>query len=367
MLSAFFFLCFETVHAQILDFLPSNKQENVVASKIFLQGYQKQIPFNLESNGWSDDHGAHLPGVRISLGLPLVNMADQMAMFGGHRLYDSVFTKFYALPYGVGDNGGCVFSVEMTYAPALGANCGAGGWDAVAEYALATNNPPWYITGDKIKDENGITHTVKFTDTSAIVRPQLPKSYKDFMHQGMHVMTNIVAGNTIYSGVDLDGVNSHRNQDQQFYGNSLRAWYDGTDSISSFTKFIMTSQWQPINGDKVDAGHIPSPGSGNTKNKNNRVDYLDKVQYSEFNSPILVLGTYIKHFTRNTSCEVIVRGGSDGTAVKRYGPSRKCDEELDNWYQGPDYGATMHGLTIGAGFDNKVSTDSYGLGVANWY
>lgn len=340
-------------------------EDKTPLSDSYLQyGNQPSIPLNIIYNGWQGDISSHIGGSSVTIGMPIPNMADNMAMFGGHRLMDSVFSKFYALPYGVGDKGGCVLSVVMTYAPSTGANCGAGGWDAVTEYELATNNPPWYMTGSSIKDENGNTHSVTFTENSAVVRPKLPESYQQFMHVGMHVLTNIVAGPTIYGGPSIDGIESHRNQDQQFYGNMLNTWSEGSDNLGTYTRFNMVGQWQPISGEPVDAGHVPYIGKNNTKSNIHKIDSLDKVQYKEFNSPVLVIGTYIKHFTRNTSCEVIVQNGTDGTAVKRYGPSRKCDEELDNWYTGPDYGATMHGLTIGAGFNNKVSNDSYGLAIA---
>lgn len=340
-------------------------------------GYQNAIPINMVYNGWQGDYSSHKPGPRITAGVYLGSgQADQMFSVGGHRLYDSVFSKFYALPYGVGDAGGCVHSSVMTYAPGTGANCGAGGWDAVTEYELATNNPPWYMTGAEMPDENGTGHDLTFTSNGLYIRPALPSSYKDYMHANAHIMTNIVAGSTIYSGTSLDGVQSHMNQDQQFYGNTVINWTDGSDSTGTYTYLSMSGQWQPISGDAVDNGHIPTVGSSNTTaikdsdgNVTNsadvaRVDALDQVQYSEFKKPVVMIGTYIKHFARNTSCEVVIKDGTDGEAVKRYGASRKCDEELDNWYTGPDYGATMHGLTIGSGFSNKVSNDSYGLSVS---
>lgn len=341
-----------------------NTPSQILTQTGLSEGNQGSIPLNMTSNGWQGDAPSHLAGPRITVGVSMNNMADQMAMFGGHRLYDSVFSKFYALPYGVGDNGGCVHSSVMTYAPGTGANCGAGGWDAVTEYELATNNPPWYIAGADFPDENGTSHSVTFTTSGAIIRPALPASYTDYMHYHMNVMTNIVAGPTLYSGLSLDGVQGHRNQDQQFYGGMLESWKNDSDSTGTFTQFTMTGQWQPISGSAVDSGHVPQVGTQNTASAADRVDALDQTQYAEFTHPFIEFGTYIKHFTRNTSCEVIIKSGTDGEAMKRLGLSRKCDEELDNWYHGPDYGATMHGLTIGAGFDNKVSQDSYGLSVA---
>lgn len=292
-------------------------------------------------------------------------MAYSLALFGGHGIYDSVFSKFTALPYGVGDNGGCVLSILMSYAPLTGTNCGAGGYDAVTEYQLATNNPPWYMVGEEIEDENGISHTLEFGPNYVIVRPQISDSGKSMIKPGAHLITNIVAGPTVYGGINLaDTDETHKNRDSQFYGNMFTTFEDGSDSNGTYTKLNMTGNWTPTSGNAVDSGHVPLVGSNNTSSDPTRVDSLDTDVYSEFKKPILAIGVYIKHFTRNTSCEVIVKDGTDGTAVKRYGPSRKCDEELDNWYHGPDYGATMHGLTIGAGFDNKVSNDSYGLAIA---
>lgn len=324
-------------------------------------GEQPGVPLNLTYNGWKGDYPSHMAGPRVTVGLPINNMADQMAMFGGHRLYDSVFSKFYALPYGVGDQGGCVHSSVMTYAPNSGAGCGAGGWDAVDEYELASNNPPWYMAGAEMPDEDGVGHAVTFSLYGAYIRPALPASYKDYMHKGAHVMTNVVAGDTIYSGASLDGVQTHQNQDQRFYGGTVSDWTDGSDSAGTYTFINISGAWEPISGDAVTSGHVPSVGTASGVG----TDALDQVQYSEFSQPVLMIGTYIKHFTRNTSCEVVIKDGTDGEGVKKFGPSRKCDEELDNWYHGPDYGATMHGLTIGTGFDNKVSNDSYGLGIAS--
>ncbi|GAB6854092.1 hypothetical protein [Asaia astilbis] len=314
--------------------------------------------------GWAEDAG-HMAGPRITLETPHVDMnaqvADHMASFGGHQLYDSVFTKFYALPYGVGDKGGCVQSVAMTLDPGTGVNCGAGGWDAVTQYVLATNNPPWYMTGAEIPDETGKTHAVTLTANGAIVRPALPKSYLQQMHADMHVITNIVAGPPIFTGPSLSGVNTHRDQNQQFYGNTYRSSQSGTDAKGSFTRFDMAGQWQPFNGSPpVPNGHVPSPGSASN---NGRTDALDKVIYGQLKSTSLFFGVYMKHFTRNTTCLVNGNPGADGPGSAAFGPSRKCDEELDNWYYGPDYGATMHGLTIGLA-GNVPSDDSYGLAVA---
>ena len=93
----------------------------------FCSVIKKNSPNGLTINGWQDDRNAHLAGPHITFGLPMANMADQMVMFGGHGLYDSIFSKFYALPYGVGDNGGRVLSIGMTYASGTGANGGARG------------------------------------------------------------------------------------------------------------------------------------------------------------------------------------------------------------------------------------------------
>lgn len=358
---------------------PVNTSGSVTGISTVNSGYMNETP-KFPWTGWTGSAG-HMAGPRVTTNTPRVDMnaqvADQMLSVGGHQVYDSVFSKFYALPYGVGDNGGCVNSVLMTAFPGTGVTCGAGGWDAVSQYVLATNNPPWYVAGADFPDENGTTHTVVFTATGAIVRPALSDSYQNQVKSGMHVMTNIVAGPTIYSGVSLaDTDNTHRNQDQQFYGNTLSSWTDGSDSAGTFTQFNMTGNWQPISGDPVDSGHIPSVGnsnttkvtdsSGNVTNSSDasRTDALDQVEYSQVKNPALLIGTYIKHFTRNTTCQVTVTGSgvTDGPSALKIGPSRKCDEELDNWYGGPDYGATMHGLTIGfAG--NLLSTDSYGLNV----
>ena len=99
-------------------------------------------------------------------------------------------------------------------------------------------------------------------------------------------------------------------------------------------------------------------------NSTGQKDFLDKCEYSKYSSPILVFGTYIKNFTRNTTCLVQDSSGDTGGGLAMHlGASRKCDEELDNWYYGADYAATMHGLTIGYG-GNLPSNDSYGLSVA---
>lgn len=313
--------------------------------------------------GWTGAPG-HMGGPRITLETPHVDMnvqvADHMASFGGHQFYDSIFSKFYALPYGVGDKGGCVQSISMSAAPGTAVNCGAGGWDAVTQFLLATNNPPWYMAGADIPDENGKTHAVTFTARGAIVRPALPSSYLQQMHPDMHVMTNIVAGSTIFSGVSLSGDPKHRNQDQQFYGNTYISSESGTDADGSFTKFYMGGQWQPINGNSVPDGHVPSLGAPSS---DQRTDALDRVEYSQLKSPALLFGVYTKHFTRNTACLVNANYGTGGSGSAAFGPSRKCDEELDNWYYGPDYGATMHGLTIGLA-GNIPSDDSYGMAVA---
>ncbi|MGV4878696.1 hypothetical protein [Acetobacter indonesiensis] len=292
-------------------------------------------------------------------------MADRMALFGGHRLYDSVFTKFYALPYGVGDGGGCVHSVLMTFAPGTGANCGAGGWDAVTQYELASNNPPWLVAGADFRDENGIAHSVTFTANGAFIRPALTPADETLLKSGMHVLTNIVAGPVIYSGKNLDGDKTHMNRDQQFYGGMLGTWRDGSDGDGTFTQITLGANWSRVTADStaVDAGHIPAVGAVNNATTG-RTDSLDTDIYGAYPHPLLAFGTYIKHFTRNTTC--LVRANADATggdAAKLLGASRKCDEEIDMWYYGPDYGATMHGLTIGyAG--NRPSTDSYGLTIA---
>ncbi|GBQ10600.1 hypothetical protein AA21291_0488 [Swaminathania salitolerans LMG 21291] len=92
------------------------------------------------------------------------------------------------------------------------------------------------------------------------------------------------------------------------------------------------------------------------------VDVIENSFWPMKKQPFIEIGTYVKHFTRNTTCSVQV--DNDETNPKNLSPSRDCDEELDNWYTGPDYGATMHGLTIGSQFNNKVSSDSYGLGIS---
>lgn len=331
----------------------------------FAQGYRKTPPI-LPWTGWRGAAG-HLASPSITFDTPQIELNSQLpahtASFGGHNLHDSVFMKQYALPYGVGDKG-CVHSALMTNAPGGGGQCGAGGWDAVTEYELATNNVPWYVAGEDFPDENGQTHTVTFMSNGALVRPALPESYADYMHGGMHVMTNIVSGPTIYSGLDLDGVQEHRNQDQRYYGATLIAYESGNDAAGSYTRFTMDGPWQPVTGPSVDKDHVPGVGTPNTSGDLSLKDSLDKVEFGEYAHPFIEFGVYIKHFTRNTSCEVVAVPGDDGSAAKRLGPSRKCDEELDNWYVGPDYGATMHGLTIGGGFTNKVSMDSYGLSVA---
>lgn len=333
------------------------------------QGYVSAPP-TLPWTGWTDGPGhLALPSVTFNTTKQdiMSAIADNMLMAGGHNLADSVFSKFSANPYGVGDNGGCVHSVLMTFAPGTGTNCGAGGWDAVTEYEKAQNNAPWYATGSTLEDENGATHTVTFTVNGAIVRPSLPITYQNFMHKGMHVLTNIVAGPTVYSGLELDGQSDQRNQDQQFYGNTLSTWEDGSDATGTYTQFDMTGDWAPTtSGGSVDSGHIPAVGSVNNTSTSQE-DSLDQVEYSAYTSPILIFGTYIKHFTRNTTCLVQAASGDTGGGLAMHlGASRKCDEELDNWYYGPDYGATMHGLTIGYG-GNYPSSDSYGVSVAgNW-
>ena len=346
---------------------PVNTPGNVTTKARLSQGYVSAPP-SLPWTGWTDGPG-HLALPSVTFDTVKQDMmsaiADHMLMVGGHNLADSVFSKFSANPYGVGDNGGCVHSVVMTYAPGTGTNCGAGGWDAVAQYEKAQNNPPWYATGDSLVDENGTKHTVTFTAHAAIVRPQLPDSYKQFMHTGAHVLTNIVSGPTIYSGLDLDGVQDHRNKDQRFYGNTLASWASGADATGTYTKLTMTGNWSPISSDgaTIDSGHIPSVGSVNNQTTG-QTDALDNVIYSAYSSPILIIGTYIKHFTRNTSCLVQADpNDTGGSASMQLSPSRKCDEELDNWYNGPDYGATMHGLTI-VYSGNLLSSDSYGLNVS---
>lgn len=325
-------------------------------------GYEQAVP-QWSFDGWSGDAPSHAAGPKVTVGVPQPNMADNLTMNGGHRMRDSVFMKTYALPYGVGDKGGCVNSVVMTGAPRTGANCGAGGWDAITQYELATNNAPWYVAGTDFKDENGVTHAAEFGVNSVLFRPALPDTYKSSMHYGMHILTNIVAGPTRYSGLSFDGVKSHMNQDQRFYGGMLSGWSSGSDMEGTYTKFTIANQWEPVSGGNVDAGHIPSVGSQSVSSDSTMIDALDQVQYSEFTHPFVVFGIYLKHFTRNTSCEVVAQSGSDGSAMKRLGPSRKCDEELDNWYYGPDYGATMHGLTIGYG-GNIPSQDSYALSLS---
>jgi len=336
------------------------------AQGVVALNHDPEVP-RLSYTGWSDDALAFAAGPKVTIGVKEPNMASDLALFGGHRLYDSVFSKFYALPYGVGDNGGCVHSILMTASPKTGASCGAGGWDAVAEYELATNNIPWYATGASIQDEDGMTHNVTFTANAAIVRPALPASYRRLMQVGMHVITNIVAGPTIYSGLGLDGVQAHRNQDQQFYGAMLSDWRDEVDFRGTYTRFDMQGPWTNVTYGQgavmADRDHVPSPGSINNAAAGTR-DSLDQVLYASYRSPILIIGTYLKHFTRNTTCQVVASATDKGGALGQHlGPSRKCDEELDNWYYGPDYGATMHGLTIGYG-GTVPSNDSYGLAIA---
>ncbi|ATJ90744.1 hypothetical protein HK16_18490 [Acetobacter senegalensis] len=328
------------------------------------QGSQNDIP-KLPYTGWTTNDAAFGGGSTVTFGKAIPNMADRMAMFGGHRLYDSVFTKFYALPYGVGDGGGCVHSVVMTFTPGTGANCGAGGWDAVTQYELASNNPPWLVAGADFKDENGVTHNVTFTANGAFIRPALTPADETLLKSGMHVLTNIVAGPVIYSGKNLDGDQTHMNRDQQFYGGTLGMWKDGSDGNGTFTQITLGANWSRVTADStaVDAGHIPAVGAVNNA-ATGRADALDKDIYGAYTHPLLAFGTYIKHFTRNTTC--LVRANADATGgdgAKLLGASRKCDEEIDMWYYGPNYGGTMHGLTIGyAG--NKPSNDSYGLAIA---
>lgn len=92
--------------------------------------------------GWTDNPAVHQPARKFTFGVQYKYMAPELMLVGGHTLLDSVFSKFTALPYGAGDNGGCVFSVLMSFAPLTGTNCGAGAYEAVADYTLAINNPP---------------------------------------------------------------------------------------------------------------------------------------------------------------------------------------------------------------------------------
>ncbi|ATJ89441.1 hypothetical protein HK16_10550 [Acetobacter senegalensis] len=328
------------------------------------QGAQSAVP-KLPYTGWTTNEAAYAGGPIVTMGKAIPNMADRMALFGGHRLYDSMFSKFYALPYGVGDGGGCVHSVLMTFAPGTGANCGAGGWDAVTQYELASNNPPWLVAGADFRDEDGVAHSVTFTANGAFIRPALTPADQTLLKSGMHVLTNIVAGPVVYSGKNLDGDATHMNRDQQFYGGMLGTWRDGSDGDGTFTQITLGANWSRVTADStaVDAGHIPAVGTINNA-ATGRTDVLDTDIYGAYTHPLLAFGTYIKHFTRNTTC--LVRANADATggdAAKLLGASRKCDEEIDMWYYGPDYGATMHGLTIGyAG--NKPSNDSYGLAIA---
>ncbi|MBS1045671.1 hypothetical protein [Gluconobacter cerinus] len=340
-------------------------QQNISGIGNLKLGLAPALPVGFPADSWKDDIAVHAAAANMSLNVPIGNIPVKNLIVGGHRILDSVFSKFNAAPFGVGDNGGCVLSVVMTWGPTGAANCGAGGWDAVTEYELATNNQPYYITGGGFADENKVQHSVTFTVNGAYIRPALPASASLFLFQNMHIMTNIVAGPTLYTGESLDGVNVHRNQDQQFYGGMMTSPpNNGTDEKGSYTHITIDKQWQPISGKPVDKDHIPAVGSINTVSSG-QIDSLDQVIYRSYSSPMILFGTYIKHFTRNTSCDVTVVSNADaGTNAKSLGPSRKCDEELDNWYSGPDYAATMHGLTIGGGFANHVSDDSYGLAIA---
>lgn len=319
--------------------------------------------------GWLDDPDVHQASRKFTVGVPYKNMAPELLLAGGHTLLDSVFSKFTALPYGAGDNGGCVFSVLMSYTPLTGTNCGAGAYESVADYTLAVNNPPWYIAGAEFKDENGTSHSLTFSNHEAFLRPALPTTYMQFMHAGAHVVTNVAAGSAFRGGWPaIDGVDAHRGLVNPLYAQNLAGWRNATDSQGSYTVLTMQGQWQPFTGQlkngakNVDAGHAPSVGSNNIAAIRDSVDVIEGSFWPTKKQPFIEIGTYVKHFTRNTTCSVQV--DNDETNPKNLSPSRDCDEELDNWYSGPDYGATMHGLTIGSQFNNKVSSDSYGLGIS---
>lgn len=320
--------------------------------------------------GWTDNPAVHQPARKFTFGVQYKYMAPELMLVGGHTLLDSVFSKFTALPYGAGDNGGCVFSVLMSFAPLTGTNCGAGAYEAVADYTLAINNPPWYVAGADFRDENGVSHEVSFTSREAILRPALPASYRAFMHGGAHVITNMAAGPVFRDGWPaFDGVEAHRGLSNPLYAQDLIGWHEGSDKNGSFTVLTMRGQWQPFlsrlaNGaTAVDPGHAPAIGSNNIAMRPDSRDRLDTTYWPGYTHPFIEIGIYVKHFTRNTTCSVQIT--KDRSDPKNLSPSRSCDEELDNWYSGPDYEATMHGLTIGSGFTNKVSTDSYGLAIAS--
>lgn len=335
---------------------PLNTDGNLAAKAQINLGWRPQIT-GASVGGWPTAWWSQTP--KITFGAKPPGMADDMLLFGGHGLFDGMSAKIYGVPYNNGDNSGCTFSIEMSFAPLTGATCGAGVFDAVNEFNLSSNNPPYYEAGQDIIGSDGVTHTVTFTAKSAVVTPALPADFGQiFKKAGMHVVTNVVGGDPIPSGVQNLPGPDHRSLDPQFYRGTITG-YDNVPangSTPSQTILHMADGWNLAG--QSNSTHVPAPGTG--------TDGLDQVLYARYTHPILLIGVYLKAFGHNDRVQIYANlNDPDGTArAMAEGPARSNENnEIDMVYSGPDYGATLHGLTISGVFNNAPGSDTYALSI----
>ncbi|KXV60679.1 hypothetical protein AD948_04450 [Acetobacter senegalensis] len=279
---------------------------------------------------------------------------------GGHRTLDSAYLHVQGLPYNTGENSGCIHSVVMSAFPDFGGDCGSGAWDAVADYVQAGNMPPWYEVGSEITDENGTTHTLSFSADGVTVSPALPASW-DYLWRknGMHIITNIVAGAAIPSdsGFIPPGSPFKSHPLPQYYAGVVDSYT--TDTTTNTTKLHLGLGWHTFQEVNPTTVATAVPGASST-------DSIDADVLTQFTKPVLLIGTYGKVFLGNQQCSIIRDPSStDGTTKSRAdSPANDCvSQEYDLIYSGPDYGATMQGPSVSYMGPNLPAANSYGFAV----